>query len=162
MYYIQNPKKEFKEGLKAKKIKKSNEKNLNPPGGLCITFRIPKGNSKKVWKPKKERKEMSRIYVHLKDFVLHSESQKAIQRSFESQKRKEKKWEEFKSTWRILYYIQNPKRQFKEGLKVKKRKKRNEKNLNQPEGFYILFSIPKGNSKKIWKPKKERKEMRRI
>ena len=194
MYYIQNPKRQFKEVLKAKKEKKRNEKNLNPPEGFCITFRIPKrnskkvwkpkkkrneknlsppegicirfripkGNWKKVWKPKKERKEMSRIYVHLKDFVLHSESQKAIQRSFESQKRKEKKWEEFKSTWRILYYIQNPKRQFKEGLKVKKRKKRNEKNLNQPEGFYILFSIPKGNSKKIWKPKKERKEMRRI
>ena len=46
--FIKNPKREFKEGLKAKKEKKRNEKNLNPPEGFCITFRIPKGNSKKV------------------------------------------------------------------------------------------------------------------
>ena len=84
LYYIQNPKSEFKEGLKAKKEKKRNEKNLNPPEGICITFRIPKGNSKKVWKPKKKRKQMRTILIHLKDFVLHSESQKAIQRMFES------------------------------------------------------------------------------
>ena len=62
---------------------------------------------------------MRRIEIHLKDFVLHSESQKGIQRMFESQRRKEKKWEQFKSTWRILYYIQNPKMEFKEGLKAK-------------------------------------------
>ena len=59
---------------------------------------------------------MRRIEIHLKDFVLHSESQKGIQRKFESQKRKKKKWEEFKSTWRILYYIQNPRREFKESF----------------------------------------------
>ena len=75
MYYIQNPKREFKEGLKDKK---------------------------------KKRKEMRRIEIHLKDFVLHSESEKGIQRRFETQKRKEKKWEELKSTWKILYFIQNP------------------------------------------------------
>ena len=97
---------------------------------------------------------MRRIDIHLKDFVLHSESQKGIQRRFESQIRKEKKWEEFKSTWRILYYIQNPRREFKESLKAKKEKKRNEKNLNPPEGFCITFRIPKGNSKKVWKPNK--------
>ena len=34
---------------------------------------------------------MKRIEIHLKDFVLHSESQKGIQRRFECQKRKEKK-----------------------------------------------------------------------
>ena len=34
---------------------------------------------------------MRRIDIHLKDFVLHSESQKGIQRRFESQIRKEKK-----------------------------------------------------------------------
>ena len=100
---------------------------------------------------------MRRIEIHLKDFVLHSESEKVIQRKFESEKRKEKKWEEL-----ILYYIQNPKREFKEDLKPKKEKKRNEKNWNPPEGFCITFRIPKGNSKKVWKPKKKRKEMRRI
>ena len=103
--------KQFKEDLIAEK--KRNEKNLNQPEGFCITFRIRKRNSKKVWKPKK--------------------------------KRKEKKWEEFKSTWRILYYIQNPKRQFKECFKAKKEKKRNEKNLNPHEWFCITFRIPKGN-----------------
>ena len=34
---------------------------------------------------------MRRIEIHLKDFVLHSESEKGIQRKFEIQKRKEKK-----------------------------------------------------------------------
>ena len=58
---------------------------------------------------------MRRIYIHLKDFVLHSEFRKVIQRRFESQKEK----------------------------------KRNEKNLNPPEGFCITFRIPKGNSKKV-------------
>ena len=101
---------------------------------------------------------MRRIEIHLKDFVLHSESQKGIQRRFESQKRKEKKCEELKSTWRILYYIQNPKREFKEGLKAKKEKKRNKKNLNPPEGFCITFRIPKGNSKKVWKTKRKEKK----
>ena len=57
------------------------------------------------------------------DFVLHSESQKTIQRMFQSQKRKEKKWEEFTSTWRILYYIQNSERELKEYLKAKKKRK---------------------------------------
>ena len=33
---------------------------------------------------------MRRIEIHLKDFVLHSESQKSIQRRFESQKKKRK------------------------------------------------------------------------
>ena len=41
---------------------------------------------------------MRRIEIHLKDFVFHSESLKGIQRKFETQKRKEKKWEELKST----------------------------------------------------------------
>ena len=56
---------EFRKGIKrifeSQKEKKRNEKNLNPPEAFCITFRIPKGNSKKVWKSKKERKEMRRI-----------------------------------------------------------------------------------------------------
>ena len=58
---------------------------------------------------------MRRIEIHLKDFVLHSESQKLIQRRFESQKEE----------------------------------KRNEKNLNPPEGFCITLRIPKWNSKKV-------------
>ena len=41
---------EFQKGiqrrLKSKKEKKRNKKNLNPPEGFCITFRIPEGNSK--------------------------------------------------------------------------------------------------------------------
>ena len=152
----------FQRSFESQKEEKRKEKNLNPPEGFCITLRIPKWNSKKVWKPNKKRKEMRRIEIHLKDFVLHSESLKGIQRRFECQKRKEKKWEQFKSTWRILYYIQNPKRQFKECLKAKKEKKRNENNLNPPEGFCIPFRIPKGNSKNVWKPKKKRKEMRTI
>ena len=144
--------------FESQKREKRNENNLNPPEGFCITFRIPKGNSKKVWMPKKKRKEMRRIEIHLKDFVLHSESQKAIQKMFESQKRKEKKCEEFKSTWRILYYIQNPKRNSKKVWKTKKEKKRNEKNWNPPEGFCITFRIPKCNSKKVWKPKRKEKK----
>ena len=58
---------------------------------------------------------MRRIEIHLKDFVIHSESQM----------------------------------EFKEGLKDKKEKKRNEKNLDLPEGFCITFRIPEGNSKKV-------------
>ena len=56
MYYIQNSRREFKVGLKAKKEKKRNEKNLYPPEGDFITFRISKGNSKKVWKLKKKKR----------------------------------------------------------------------------------------------------------
>ena len=57
LYYIQNPKSEFKDDLKAKKKRKKNEKNLNPPEGFCITFRISKRNSKKIWKPKRKEKK---------------------------------------------------------------------------------------------------------
>ena len=32
--------------MKAKKNKKRNAKNLNPPERFCITFRIPEGDSK--------------------------------------------------------------------------------------------------------------------
>ena len=87
---------------------------------------------------------MRRIEIHLKDFVLHSESEKVIQRKFESQKRKEKKWEEL-----ILYYIQNPKREFKEDLKPKKEKKRNEKNWNPTEGFCSGGLLPLAFTTKI-------------
>ena len=80
---------------------------------------------------------------------------KGIKRRFESQKRKEKKWEEFKSTWMILNYIQNPKREFKEDLKTKKEKKRNEKNLNR-----ILNVIKEKKEKE--KKKRKRKEKRKI
>ena len=56
--------------------------------------------------------------------------------------------------------------EFQKGIQRKfesqKEKKRNKKNLNQPEGFCITFRILEGNSKKIWKPKKKRKEIRRI
>ena len=38
-------------------------------------------------------------------------------------KRKEKKWEELKFTWWILYYIQNPKVNSKKVWKPKKREK---------------------------------------
>ena len=31
-------------------------KNLNPPEGFCITFRIPKGNSKKVENQKEKKR----------------------------------------------------------------------------------------------------------
>ena len=48
----------FKEGLKPKK--KRNEKNLNPPEGFCITFRILKGNSKLAQTKKKKRKERNK------------------------------------------------------------------------------------------------------
>ena len=51
--------------------------------------------------------------VHLKDLVFHSEFQKGIQRRLKSQKELKKIWEEFKYTWRILYYIQNFRREFK-------------------------------------------------
>ena len=33
-------------------------KNLNPPEGFSITFRIPEGNSKKAWKPKRNMKNL--------------------------------------------------------------------------------------------------------
>ena len=190
LYYIQNPKREFKEGLSARKKKKRNEKylnppegfcitfripkgnskkvwktkkkrnekNWNPPEGFCITFRIPKGNSKKVWKPKKKRKEMRRIEIHLKDFVLHSESQKGIQRRFERQKRKEKKWEQFKSTWRILYYIQNPKRQLTEGLKAKKKWKEMRRIEIHLKDFVLHSESQKGIQRRFESQKKKEKK----
>ena len=46
-------------------------------------------------------------------------------------------------------FFKNPKREFKEGLKAKKEKKRNDKNLDLPKGFFITFRIPKGNSKQV-------------
>ncbi len=44
-------------------------------------------------------------------------------------------------------------------LESQKELKRNEKNLNPPEGFGILFRIPEGNSK-LAQAKKNRKERR--
>ena len=158
MYYIQNPKREFKESLKAKKENKRNEKDLNPPEGFCITFRIPKGNSKKIWKAKKRKKRNEKNLNRPEIFCITFRIPKGDSKKVWKQRKKEKKWEEFKSTWRILYYIQNPKRRFKEGLKAKKRKKRNEKNLHPPEGFCITFRIPKRNSKEVWKPKRKEKK----
>ena len=70
-------------------------------GGLRIRLRFLILNSKRA-----EKKNQ----VRLKDLVFHSEFQKGIQRK---PKRKEQKWEEFKSTRRILFYIQNSKRKFK-------------------------------------------------
>ena len=57
------------------------------------------------------------------DFVLHLESQNGNSKKVWKPKRKEKKWGEFKSTRRILYYIQNSRREFKEDLKAKKKRK---------------------------------------
>ena len=50
-------------------------------------------------------------YVRLKDLEFLSKFLKGIQRWLESQK--QKKWEEFKSTGRILYYIQISRGEFK-------------------------------------------------
>ena len=224
MYYIPNPKKGIQRRFESQKEKKIKEKNLNPPEGFCITFRIPKGNSKKAWKPKRKEKKWEKFKSTWRILYYIQNSEREFKEGLKAKKRKEKKWEEFKSTWRVLYYIQNPKRdskkawkpkrkekkweefkstwrilyyiqnpksefkeglkarkekkreefkstwrilyyiqnserEFKEGLKAKKRKeKKNEKNLNSPEGFCITFRIPKGNSKKVWKPKKERKK----
>ena len=55
---------EFQKGiqrrLESQKEKKRNEKNLNPPQGFCITFRIPKGNSN-LTQAKKKRKERRKL-----------------------------------------------------------------------------------------------------
>ena len=57
MSNIQNPKMGIQRRFESQKEKKRNEKNLNPAEGFCITFRIPEGNSKKIWTPKwKEKK----------------------------------------------------------------------------------------------------------
>ena len=52
---------EFQKGiqrlLESQEEKKRNEKNLNPPEGFCITFRIPEGNSKLAQAKKKKKKE---------------------------------------------------------------------------------------------------------
>ena len=60
--FLSNSRKEFKEGLKAKK--KRNKKNLNPPEGFCITIRIPKENlnltqAEKKIKERNRRKKVS-------------------------------------------------------------------------------------------------------
>ena len=91
---------------------------------------------------------MRRIYIHLKDFVLHSEFRKVIQRRFESQK--EKKRNE-KNLNLLKYFVLHSESQkaIRRRFESKKRKKRNEKNLYPPEGFCIPFRIPKGNSKKV-------------
>ena len=65
----------------------SEQKELSPLEGFSVSFRIPEGNSKKAWKPK----------------------------------RKGKRWEELKSTRRILYYIQNSRREFKVSKSWKRR-----------------------------------------
>ena len=90
------------------------------------------------------------------DFVLHSESQMEFKECLKDKKRKEKKWEEFKSTWRILYYIQNPKRQFKEGLKAKRKEKKWEEFKSTWRISYYI-QHPKRQFKEGLKAKKEKK-----
>ena len=186
MYYIQNFRREFKEGLKPKKKRK--EMRNFPPEGFCITFRIPE-EFKEGLRPKRKEKKWvefkstGRILYYIQNF-------KRIHRRFESQKekkrneknfnppegfcrifriwkwefnedlkaKKEKKWGEFKSNWRIMYYIQNPKMGIQRRFESQKEKKRNAKNLNLPEGFCITFRIPEGNSKKVWTPKRKEKK----
>ena len=92
------------------------------------------------------------------DFVLHSESQNGNSKKVWKPKRKEKKCKEFKSTWRVFVLHSEFQKGIQRRFERQKEKKRNEENLNPPEGFCITFRIPEGNSKKIWKPKrKERK-----
>ena len=59
-------------------------------------------------------------YVHLKDLEFLSKFQKEIQRRLESQKKKRKEMR------RILYYIQNSKREFKFSKSWKRREKKKE------------------------------------
>ena len=64
---------EFQKGiqrrLESQKEKKRNEKNLNPPGGFCITFRIPKWNSNLAQTEKEEKrkkpKKVGFYYINL-------------------------------------------------------------------------------------------------
>ena len=55
---------EFQKGIQrrfeSQKEKKRNEKNLNPPEGFCITFRIPKKIGFYCSSKKKKGKERSR------------------------------------------------------------------------------------------------------
>ena len=43
--------------LESQKEKGRDEKNLNPPEGFCITFRIPKGNSNLAQAEKEEKRK---------------------------------------------------------------------------------------------------------
>ena len=61
----------------------------------------------------------------------------------------------------LVFHSEFPK-EIQRRFERQKEKKRNEKNLKPPEGFVIHSESRKGNSKKVWKPKKKRKEMRRI
>ena len=61
---------EFQKGiqrwLESQKEKKRNEKNLNPPEGFCITFRIPEGNSKLAQAEKKKKENEENRFLLLK------------------------------------------------------------------------------------------------
>ena len=101
--------------------------------GCCCPWRYPPKSTIVIWK--QEPLEFGCIYysstqielsnknqVLLEDLVFHAEfrnSKKAWK-----PKRKEKKWEEFKSTKSILYYIQNSKREFKFNTNWKRREKK--------------------------------------
>ena len=63
-------------------------------------------------------------------------------------KRIEKKWEEFKSTWRIWYYIQNSRREFEVSTSRKEDKKKKPMKI----GFYCSSQKKKRKERK--KPKK--------
>ena len=62
-----------------------------------------------------------------------------------------------KSTWRILYYIQNPKREFEEGLKDKKRKEKKWEEFKSTWRILYYIQNPKREFKEGLKAKIEKK-----